>query len=244
MASVLETAMNRFLGWHLGGERIDDLPLSDRQKAGRKADYFLAERSVVVELKLLVEDRTSAVQRVLDEFRRRPDWPELQRGLRGDGTHPRTAEFRRRMFAAVTKSIERCAEHANQQIAETVQNFALAAPHGVLVFLNERAELLEPGAIAAAASNALRTKRATGARALEHVDSVLVVTRARAQPAADRDASSRVLCITADENVVHAQARAFAARMMDEWSAFLERPARDGGTREPSSSSSRNWSGA
>ncbi|MBK7877486.1 MAG: hypothetical protein IPJ77_17420 [Planctomycetes bacterium] len=218
MSSRLESATDAFLRLRLGAERIDDLPLSTVQRAARKADYLLADRSVVLELKVLTDARTSGVRRVLDEHRRRFDGASSNGDEAASGARARD-ELERRLFAAVAKSVVSCAESANEQIAGTTRTFGLHAPLGVLVFANERAELSEPRLVCAAAELALGARKERGGRALPHLDLVLVVTTP-----ADARGARAVHGVSADDSQYAERAASFARWFEGEWGSGPEWP--------------------
>lgn len=73
----LEQSMDHFLKHILGGERIDDLLKAEEQKTAQKADFFLDDRNVVLELKSLQKEQDWRVQKVLDRWRKERDWPDF-----------------------------------------------------------------------------------------------------------------------------------------------------------------------
>lgn len=202
VVSRLESALDEFLRTRLDAERIDDLPLTPAQRAAKKADYFVAERAVVIEQKLLSDARVSAVRRVVDEFRRAPDGSTS------------SAELDRRVFDAAARSVWRCARSANLQIRATARHFALARPLGVLLLLNERGGVLEPAVLATAAADVLAARRADGARELAQLDVIVVVSAA--------PANEGLLWLHAHEPAPHAQSGAFEQRFRAAWSAVCE----------------------
>lgn len=236
MASRLETALDEFLRTHLGAERIDDLPLTPAQRAAKKADYFAAQREVVIELKLLTDARVSAVRRVVDEFRRAPDG-SARRGERDLAEVERVREdaFRRRVFDAASRSVSRCARSANQQIRATARNFALARPLGVLLLLNERGGVLEPGVLATAAEHVLAQRRADGTREFAQLDVIVVATESAAL-----HTDETLLWIRADDSVHHARAASFEHDFRAVWmSAHSNRSASVAGGAPRGSSAQR-----
>lgn len=223
MASRLETALDLFLCARLGAERIDDLALTPAQHAAKKADYFLAERTIVLEMKWLSDARVSAVRRVVGEFQRAPDWPALGAELsRPDGAsaHPRGAEFRRRVSDAASRSVLRCARSANQQIRASTRQFGLAGPLGVLLLLNERDAVVDPALLGDATARVLRARRRDGQRELAQLDTVVIVTAALA---ADGAHSESLQVVHADDVARSERAETFERTFRTEWSAFRAR---------------------
>lgn len=229
MASRLESALDEFLCAQLDAERIDDLPLTPAQRAAKKADYFLAERAIVVELKWLGDARVSAVRRVVGEFQRAPDWPELGAELArpaGEHAHPRAEELRRRVFDAASRSVLRCARSANQQIRATARQFGLERPLGVLLLLDEREDVLDPAVLGAAVARALRARRRDGARELAQLDTVVIVTAARTSLPGNSADSASLHVVHAEDVGRDARAESLERTLRAEWSAFRGRSAR------------------
>ena len=71
----LETRLLAFLRQQPMAEAIDDLPLPTTGEAPKHADFFLAERAVVVEVKSLYEDPSHKVELTVTPHRDRPQFP-------------------------------------------------------------------------------------------------------------------------------------------------------------------------
>src|SRR5690349_12641736 len=117
--SKLERGVHELFERRLLGENIDTLSLTPEQTEAPRADWFLLERSVVVEVKDLVDDREERARKVMEKWRRRPGWPQvpiesnLQDVLR---RHPQGKKVSAEVFGAVTDSVDGAFEKANRQL--------------------------------------------------------------------------------------------------------------------------------
>ncbi|MBK7876012.1 MAG: hypothetical protein IPJ77_09710 [Planctomycetes bacterium] len=235
MPGCLETTMDEFLRLRLGAEPIDNLPMTTEQRQGRKADYFLDERRIVIEVKLLTDSRIDSVRETMDSWRREPDWPLFRGELSVAeiaAMHPRGPELHRALFVAASKVIGRCARNANEQIGETVRVFRLGAPQGVLLLLNESVDILEPGMLGTAAMNAIRAMKADGTRELAHLDGVIIISWAHEVRSPNGELASPVIWIASEDLTAGEREGAFETYFIREWSDFLRLPLHDGGLIE------------
>jgi len=128
-------------------ERVDDIEMPHGYESSRRADYFLDQRNVVIELKSLETDPSEKIETVLQTRREQPDFPvffgnaELGKVLEklpdGDALHKKIAE-------RITRSVEDAFRSAKHQIAETKRAFGLPASSGLLVILNHNIDIFSP----------------------------------------------------------------------------------------------------
>jgi len=143
----LETRMLRFLETRSGTEDIDKLPLTARQLAAKKADYFLRKRSVICEVKSLQTDTKQKIDSILKPLLKRDDAPVFYGELEFEKVtkHFHDGEtIRRKVFEALTSAVEDQFEKANRQIRVTKREFSLPAAAGVLVLVNDLVSVLSP----------------------------------------------------------------------------------------------------
>ncbi len=177
----LARAVQDFLERRLLGERIDDLPLTADQRDARKADYLLLDRSVIVELKDLVDDRVAPIKAIIDRWRDQPGWPlvygavDLQEILR---VHPRGTQINEELFQAVLNSLESVVRAANQQLRTTRETFAIPDAHGVLFLVNDAVDLLDPELLGGTLKRLLTKRTRDGELRFPDVDSTVVFTTA------------------------------------------------------------------
>lgn len=128
-------------------ERIDDTEMPHGYQSARRADYFLSQRNIVIELKSLETDPSEKIETVLQTRREQPDFPaffgnaDLSKVLDklpdGKALHTKIAE-------RITRSIEDAFRSAKHQIAETKLAFGLPAASGLLVILNHSVDIFSP----------------------------------------------------------------------------------------------------
>jgi hypothetical protein len=169
---------------HLGAECVDSMRLSPQQEAGRKPDYLLFDRQVVVEVKHLRDDRENVVQRVVDTWKQRPGWPlvfgthPLQQVLE---KHPCKEQINREIFDAVMHSVEAAFEQANRQLRDSRRSFDLPDDCcGLLLLVNEEVWFLHPEALRVELCRLWAKRNAQGGDRFSSVDWVVVLTAAHA----------------------------------------------------------------
>jgi len=92
------------------------------QRKAKKGDYLFACRSIIGELKALYDDTSSKMEAILEPHRERPEWPLFysEQQLHTVLKHlPDGEEIQRKIFDAITASIEGVIEKANRQIRST-----------------------------------------------------------------------------------------------------------------------------
>src|SRR4051794_27913401 len=77
MQPSLELRMKNFLSALPGAEVIDELKPPPMFEDTRRADYFLSERRVVVELKALTVDTSHKIETEIDRHRDRDEFPVI-----------------------------------------------------------------------------------------------------------------------------------------------------------------------
>ncbi len=74
-ARSLDVRFTKFLESLPGAESLDRLELPVDLEHRRKADFLLAHRKVIVEIKTLTEDTSHKIETLADQHRDRHDWP-------------------------------------------------------------------------------------------------------------------------------------------------------------------------
>ena len=139
---TLEARMIAFLSRFEGAENIDEQISEDALSKGKRADFLLDERRIVLELKTLKANPAGKIDERLSVHRNRPDFPvfcgkvDLNRVLAPlhDGE-----KIRHEIFHAVTRSVQTALEKADDQIGATKKALGLqgAVPLLPLHFLNQ-----------------------------------------------------------------------------------------------------------
>ncbi|MEQ1596177.1 MAG: hypothetical protein ABL985_13895 [Casimicrobium sp.] len=143
----LECRFKAFMASLPDAEEIDSIKLPERFRGARRADYFLGERKIVVELKSLEVDPSEKIESVLEARRKDEDFPqffgesELGKVL---AKLPDGDALRQRIHTRLTRSIEGAIRSAKEQIASTRKIFDCPDADGVVVLLNADVEVLDP----------------------------------------------------------------------------------------------------
>lgn len=225
--TTLAKAVDDFLRRFMGGECIDDLPLTLAQQGEQRADYFLRDRSIIVEVKEMCDSRVERARAVLDQWRTRPSWPlvygkvSLRLAL---ANHPERDRINSEIFDAITKSVEGAFEKANRQIRETRQAFAAPDAHGLLFLLNDSADLLDPS-IFVATLNRMFTKRSPdGSHRYPDIDSALVVTWAHSAIDDAGRLASVILSMAPERPRDETRLESVESLLMEQWARFQRAP--------------------
>lgn len=162
MATALETRFIDFLTGLPDAEPIDALALPDDAVHTRKADFLLAKRNVIVEIKTITTDPTHKVDVEVDKHRARDDFPliygkaDLRRTL---ANLPDGEQIYRRIVNALGRQIEDVVRSAEEQIEHTRRRLDVPTAIGLLVLLNESVEVLDPNVVAHRALQTMRRPR-------------------------------------------------------------------------------------
>ncbi|MBB3284231.1 hypothetical protein [Mitsuaria sp. BK037] len=173
-SKTLEARFTRFLDGLPAAESIDRLQLPDDGKNRRKADYLLANRKVIVEIKTLTDDPSHKVETLGDQHRTRGDWPlfygkanvrkVLSNLSDGDAIY-------KRLVNALGRSVETVVRSAEEQVTHTRRALDLPDAAGVLLILNDSIEILDPYVVGHRVAQLLRRPR-TGKSEAEKLDFV------------------------------------------------------------------------
>ena len=154
----LEDRFKAFLDQLDGAESIDD-SLSDTELSnGKRADFLLDQRRIVLEVKSLETDPEYKIEERLAPHRNRREFPnffwktDLNKIL---PYLPDGEKIRWQMFHAVTRAVQGALEKADDQIEATKTALNLKHACGVVVILNEEIGILAPDLVTAKASGML-----------------------------------------------------------------------------------------
>lgn len=162
-----------------GYENIDELMAKNDVQGRKRADYFINNRSVIIEQKSLEVDPINKPQnfinRLMDEghfiaygtvstnhiFSQLPNGQDLQR----------------QMILKITEVIEDNVEKADKQTRGTREIFSVPEAIGILVILNGKAEMLDPELVAFGLNTTFQ-KRKNGVLRYHQNDGVLYISEA------------------------------------------------------------------
>lgn len=148
-----------------GVESVDALLKPGSFVGKQRADYLLANRRVVLELKTLKVDPSAKMEAELSQHRDRSDFPlipgpvELPKILR----HlPDGDQINQRIYRNISRSVETAVRSAETQISDTEEIFNLPNPVGLLVLLNENIDALDPQVVVRRTRELLTRERTNG----------------------------------------------------------------------------------
>jgi hypothetical protein len=211
----------------LGGESVD---ARFPRLEGKRADYLLSDRRVIVELKSLVDDRTAPVEKVLLKHFARP----------GEvvpiyyGTHDLQAIIARRpnadkinadLYRAIMSSVEDAFEGANRQIRAMRETFALPDAHGVVVFVIEDVYFFDPEKLQHKIGNLFaKNESAGGPPRYPDVDLVFIPTAAHVYVTNEGWVRLPVMCFAPPTTPRRERLQELADYLCEQWAAFTGLP--------------------
>ena len=154
----LEDRFKAFLDRLDGAESIDDSLSNAELSHGKRADFLLDQRRIVLEVKSLKANPEYKIEERLAAHRNRPEFPlffwkanlsEILPYL------PDGEEIRRQIFHVVTRAVQGALKKADDQIRATKTALNLNHACGVVAILNEGIGILAPDLVTAKASEML-----------------------------------------------------------------------------------------
>jgi hypothetical protein len=145
-----------------GAESIDELLKSSPHPGHRRADYLLEHRRVIAEVKTLKTDVSPKIDSEMNKHRKRKDFPLIYGTSTTDrilARLPDGDQINRRIYGAITRSVEDAVRSAEEQIEETRKLLDLPQAAGLLVLLNESIDVLSPEVVGHKVANLMRRER-------------------------------------------------------------------------------------
>ena len=207
-------------------ECIDDIELTAEQQKGKKADYLIENRKHIMELKSLKSDSFDKVDKVLEPYTRRANWPiifgsvDIQEVLK---RLPDGEKINAEIVEAVTDSIEGVIESANRQIRMTQETFNLPDSSGILVILNDVVETLTPELVYFRINKCLTKKYPNGTPRFPNVEVVVVITTVH-YTQVNAQLRAMPIMIIPRQSADSDRARSFVDSLIKRWSEFEKRP--------------------
>ena len=180
--ATLESRFTRFLEGLPGAESIDRLALPDDPQHRRKADFLLASRMVIVEVKTLTDDPSHKVETTADKHRGREDWPMFYGKANVRKVLSNLADGEAiygKMVNALGRSVETAVRSAEEQVTHTRRVLGLPDAAGVLVILNDSIDVLDPNVVGHRVALLMRRPR-TGNSEAEKLDFVWLLFESHA----------------------------------------------------------------
>lgn len=161
MKSSLENRFKQFMSQLPFVEVIDALYVSENNIESKKADFFLDNRRLIVELKSLQIDPEYKAHEEIEKHRNREDFPlfygkmEISKILK---YLPDGDSINESIFYKLSRSVETSFRKANKQIKSTKKIFNCEDACGLLIFLNQEIDILSPELLAHRVSQLLTKK--------------------------------------------------------------------------------------
>ncbi len=159
---TLEGRFKTFLEQLEGSKNLDDASFDAEFGSGKRADFFLKQHRIILELKSLEADPEYKIEERLGHHRNRPEFPAFfwKADLNEILPHlPDGEEIRREIFHAVTRAVQSALEKADDQIEATKNALAITNACGIVTILNENINILAPELVTAKASHMLLKTR-------------------------------------------------------------------------------------
>jgi hypothetical protein len=234
----VETRLLAFLRQQPTAEVIDELSLPVTGDAPKHADFFLAERAVVVEVKALYEDPSHKVDSTVTPHRDRPEFPLFygEADVAKVVAHlPDGDRIMNQMAERLTRSVENSFRSANKQIASTKAVFETAEAEGVLILVNEGVEILSPEMIAWRLAQMLGKCNSEGDTRYPHINMIWVLSEAHRldHPHLSTVKLLPAMLIASDRCPPTERTTALVNALQPAWAAFNKVPFVDLGEAKP-----------
>lgn len=218
----LERRFLDLLGALPGAESIDAEGVLPVGYPGKRADFALFGRSLIVEVKSLQADPSHRVQTIVDEYRDRPGFPLFygQLPLAQVVAHMPSAwreEVRRRVALGVTKAIAKALAQANRQIRESKIALNVQDAGGLLVLLNDAVPILSPNLLVYSIQKQLKMRRPDESYRLSTLDWVMAISKSHELQAEDGTWAHPILLLQGPPTATSMRVAAFADYIREQW---------------------------
>lgn len=176
----LKTRFEKFISRSDRFESIDELLKGNDPHGKKRADYLLSGREVIIEQKILQADPLDKPQKFVNKLME-------ERHVIAYGTISTGSVFakmqdshrlQRNMLLYITKIIDDDVAEADKQTRDTRDIFSIPNSVGLLVFLNEKATILDPELIGYCLSQIFAKKSPDGSPRYAHNSGVILITEA------------------------------------------------------------------
>lgn len=235
MTKSLEQRVKHFLAALPNAEAIDSLVLPEDLTKRRKADFLLARREVVLELKTLSTDPSAKIEAEVDKHRERDEFPlfygtaDVRKVLShlADGE-----EIYRRMVMAISRSVEDVVRSAEEQVSNTRDVLGIPNAVGMLAILNESVQILDPTVVGHRVAQLMRRQR-TGKKDWPKLDFVWLLFESHSLARVGGVPAVTSMLIRNDRAGRFPWFAAFHRDVQNRWAAFNHGLAVDGGSPDP-----------
>ena len=218
----LEDRFKKFLGQLENSESIDESISNEDLSNGKRADFLLDGRRIVVEIKSLENDPKYKVDERLAPHRNRPEFPQFywEADLNEILPYlPDGQDVRREISHAVLRSVQGALEKADDQIGATKNALGLKNSCGVVVILNERIDILAPEIVTAKASQMLLKKKNGGFRYTD-IAYVWIISESHRLAIPGKTEHLPLILLEGPSADNYAQAGTYIDKLQQRWATF------------------------
>jgi hypothetical protein len=221
----LKDRFERFMSSADFAENIDALTVNGNIPGRRKADYLALRRSVIIEQKSIDRDVDAKVSAFLGELIRQHG-PLAAGDVTLAGIIDAVAKlpppnlFKRRLRAILTQRIDDYLAEADKQTRDTRLTFSIPTALGVVVILNEHAQLIEPDYFVDKAWDMLRKEASPGQLRYPENQIALLISEAHRIPMADGTEMIPIETIFSEAGLANPAAVSFAEQLRLRWAEF------------------------
>jgi hypothetical protein len=205
-----------------GAEDIGSLTRDYSAPGRQKADYLAFGRRAIVEQKSLDVEPVYKVRDFIDRLSR-------DRNIAGSGQvslarilskFPDGSELKVNLYRRHTQGVEDIIAKADDHISDTRKTFLNAEAVGMVVILNEAAQVLEPRFLVTRAFETLRATTPSGAVRYPNIHVVVVVSDADRGGDAEQAELIPIETVFSDAGKAHPWAMRMAETLKERWAAL------------------------
>ena len=221
----LKERFERFMSLGDFAESIDALTIANHVPGRRKADYLARSRLVIIEQKSIDHDVDAKVRAFLGDLTRQYGPLDIEHItlagiINAVAKLPPRNPFRHRLRAILTQRIDDYLAEADKQTCDTRQTFSIPAAVGVVVVLNEHAQLIEPDYFVDKAWDMLRKEMEPGRLRYPENQVTLLISEAHRIPSTDGSEMIPVETIFSDAGLSNPAAVSFGEELRQRWAEF------------------------
>ncbi|MBC8286270.1 MAG: hypothetical protein H8E42_02215 [Nitrospinae bacterium] len=222
MKKSLEERFFSFLKFLPGSESIDSLKLPKGNEESQIADYFLANRQIIVEVKTLKSDTAYKVDEVLEPYGDDPAFPIVYGECDVNKILDKLdsgQEIKSQILEKLTRPIEKAFKKADDQVSDTKKAFNVENACGLLVLLNEEIDVFSPEVLIWKISKMLGKKR-NGNYRYKQFPCVWVISESHYIQAGKEIKSTPSFCINGPMNKEIPEIGDFVTELQPKWAEF------------------------
>ena len=222
---TLRTRFESFVRTLDGFESIDVRLKGQEYEGMKRADYLFQGRSFIVEQKTLKANPVDKPQKFATRIMR--DRRIIQFGTTSTkrlfSGQPDANELHQRLMLNIAKVIDNDVAHADKQTRDTRQIFGIPAAIGILVILNESAEMLTPELIRYALANSFQ-RAENGTLKYTQNDGVILISEAHSLSVPGFLRAHPINTFTSPRTTGADKVIIFSTMLIDGWAAFNHAP--------------------